>query len=182
MTKNDELFAKLAQDERDRYSKVGDPVALFTEIQDIQLIDERGCEYRDKDGERETFGDLWRAPAQVPAKPGGVTGWRNKPHRYLYDALRQCGLLFRALAVKDNEITALRAENTKLRNSALAHAVRMGEDIHTRLAAEMYDIPEEVVTTEQGNEPKARNFGKLFGMNTKQWQKSLRAQTKGESV
>ncbi len=42
-----------------------------------------------------TYGDLWRSPE--------CEGWRNKPHRYLYDALVECAAL-RAQA------DALRAE------------------------------------------------------------------------
>ena len=103
---NDKLFSKLAQDERKRFHASGDSTVIFREIQDIQIISERGCEYADGAGDKTTYGDLWRAPS--------TEGWQNKPHRYLYDALRECGLLHRALAAKDAEIANLKADKAAL--------------------------------------------------------------------
>jgi DNA polymerase-1 len=51
------------------------------------------------------------------------------------------------------------------RDEALVHAFKKGEDIHTRTAAEVYDIMPEFVTPEMRRVAKTVNFGIIYGMS-----------------
>ena len=50
-------------------------------------------------------------------------------------------------------------------DAALLEAFRNGEDIHTRTAAEIFDVPREWVTPELRSRAKAVNFGLIYGIS-----------------
>ena len=50
-------------------------------------------------------------------------------------------------------------------DSAMCEAFTLGQDIHTRTAAEVYDVPLEEVTSEMRSSAKAVNFGIVYGIS-----------------
>lgn len=75
------------------------------------------------------------------------------------------------VAEKSCELVSLDYSQLELRIAAhlsqdqkMIAAFKNGEDIHTRTAAEVFDVPLEKVTTNMRREAKALNFGILYGM------------------
>ncbi len=50
-------------------------------------------------------------------------------------------------------------------DSAMVDAFQKGQDIHTRTAAEVYDVPMEAVTAQMRSSAKAVNFGLVYGIS-----------------
>ncbi|TAK04244.1 DNA polymerase I [Patescibacteria group bacterium] len=69
----------------------------------------------------------------------------------------------RLIAVDYSQIE-LRLAAVIAKDEPFVKAFREGADIHTRTAAEVWDVPEDKVTPEQRRSAKAINFGILYGM------------------
>ncbi len=83
------------------------------------------------------------------------------------------------IAEKGNVLLALDYSQIELRIAAMLakdkpflQAFKDGADIHTRTAAEVWDLPEDQVTKDQRRAAKAVNFGILYGMGARNLAKS----------
>lgn len=69
------------------------------------------------------------------------------------------------LIVADYSQIELRLLAHMSRDSVLLEAFQRGEDIHTRTAAEVFEVPPLMVTAEQRRDAKAVNFGIVYGLS-----------------
>src|SRR4029079_4137862 len=69
------------------------------------------------------------------------------------------------LIVADYSQIELRLLAHMSRDPVLVEAFRRGEDIHTRTAAEVMDVPPLMVTPEARRQAKVINFGIVYGMS-----------------
>lgn len=66
-------------------------------------------------------------------------------------------------------------------DSKLIETFKKGEDIHTKVASEMFDVPEKSVTADMRRKAKVINFGILYGMGISALQKNLKS-TRAEAA
>ncbi|MDO5484502.1 MAG: DNA polymerase, partial [Desulfovibrionaceae bacterium] len=80
----------------------------------------------------------------------------------------------RALVSADYSQVELRVLAHMSQDTALLEAFRLGEDIHSRTAALIYDLPSDAVSLDQRRNAKTINFGLIYGMGAQKLAQELK--------